>query len=216
MKDYYQILGIAPDASHEEVASAYRQRAKDLHPDYHGADCGPFLDLQEAYEVLRDVARRAEYDRRRRPAMRQSRRPGPAANRRPEPLIPEDPWDRFDEEFDSPAQSLFDWLMGGRPTPRRRAGRDLRVKAHITPAEAHRGGRLRLAVSTEHRCEACQGAGHLGRILCPHCRGAGFVNTSELIDIEYGAGVADGQVLSIPLSRLGIAGGVLYVVFRVD
>ena len=63
-KDYYVILGIASDASLEEVKSAFRRRAMELHPDISGLESGPFLEVQEAYGVLSDPERRQRYDRR--------------------------------------------------------------------------------------------------------------------------------------------------------
>jgi curved DNA-binding protein CbpA len=56
-KNYYLILGVAPDAEVKQIKAAYRRRVKTLHPDY-GGDARPFLDLQEAYSVLSDPGRR--------------------------------------------------------------------------------------------------------------------------------------------------------------
>src|SRR5512138_3956742 len=54
-KDYYLILHVKPEASAEEVRSAYRQCAREVHPD-------ASVDVQEAYSVLGDPSRRAAYD----------------------------------------------------------------------------------------------------------------------------------------------------------
>lgn len=66
--DHYQELGLARDADAEAIRTAYRTRAKELHPDRPdpaGAHMSiePFLRLREAYDVLRDPLRRAQYDR---------------------------------------------------------------------------------------------------------------------------------------------------------
>ena len=84
-KNYYLILGITEDASREDIRTAFRRRALELHPDRSGMERGPFQEVQEAYSVLGDPARRRHYDR---------DRPRPAAKRprwgpKPEPLVPE-------------------------------------------------------------------------------------------------------------------------------
>lgn len=65
VKDYYQVLGLTPEAPTEEIRTAYRKLAKANHPDKHkGAPIyvEKFKDLQEAYDVLSDSYKRKEYD----------------------------------------------------------------------------------------------------------------------------------------------------------
>ncbi len=68
MKDYYRIIGLAPTATLSEVKSAYRKRASALHPDRNPSvqAHADFQELQEAYEVLSDAAKRRAYDDNRR------------------------------------------------------------------------------------------------------------------------------------------------------
>lgn len=61
---YYDILGVGPDASPQEIRAKYRSLIRRIHPDLDGP-VALFRQVQEAYEVLSDPARRAEYDRRR-------------------------------------------------------------------------------------------------------------------------------------------------------
>jgi curved DNA-binding protein CbpA len=64
--DLYQLLGVPRDASREEIAQAWRRRARDEHPDARPADAGApdrFRTLAAAWQVLGDPARRATYDR---------------------------------------------------------------------------------------------------------------------------------------------------------
>lgn len=65
MKDYYKILGVAKQASAEELKRAYRKLAKQYHPDVVKNDKAKqerMYEIQEAYECLRDEARRKKYD----------------------------------------------------------------------------------------------------------------------------------------------------------
>src|SRR3954471_24282757 len=83
-KSYYLILGVSSDASAEEIRTAFHRRAQELHPDHSGLDAGPFIELQQAYQVLSDPGRRVEYDRQNsRSDLARS-----ALDSRPEPLVP--------------------------------------------------------------------------------------------------------------------------------
>jgi curved DNA-binding protein CbpA len=65
-RDLYQLLGVARDASRQEIALAWRRRARDEHPDARRDDDGAparFRALAEAWQVLGDPGRRAAYDR---------------------------------------------------------------------------------------------------------------------------------------------------------
>lgn len=87
MKDYYEILQVSPNAEPEVIASAYRRLARKYHPDaYAGPDATERMrELNEAYEVLSDLARRAEYDRARRYEKQEARRAERETPPRPPP-----------------------------------------------------------------------------------------------------------------------------------
>ena len=59
--DYYKVLGVSKTATPEEIKKAYRKLAMDHHPD-RGGDSSKFAEINEAYETLKDPARRANYD----------------------------------------------------------------------------------------------------------------------------------------------------------
>ena len=59
--DYYNILGVTPNASDSDIKAAYRKLAMQHHPD-RGGDSTQFAKINQAYEVLKDPARRAQYD----------------------------------------------------------------------------------------------------------------------------------------------------------
>jgi curved DNA-binding protein len=62
MKDYYKILGVSRDASEEEIKKAFRKLAHAYHPDKAGGDEAKFKEANEAYAVLSDKKKRAQYD----------------------------------------------------------------------------------------------------------------------------------------------------------
>ena len=62
MKDYYEILGVGKTATEEDIKSAFRRLAQRYHPDKKGGDEAKFKEASEAYSVLGDKKRRAEYD----------------------------------------------------------------------------------------------------------------------------------------------------------
>ena len=74
-KDYYKVLGVAPEATPKEITKAYRKLARESHPDTHPGDAPAeerFKEVSSAYDVLGDAAKRTEYD--------EIRRLGPAGN----------------------------------------------------------------------------------------------------------------------------------------
>lgn len=232
-KDYYIILGIASDASDEEVKSAYRQRVTELHPDHYGPDTGPFLEMQEAYSVLGDPERRRAYDRQAR-ALRSRETPSgsrpeplPPPERRAEPLKPQstridlgemslaDSFDRFMPSFDE----LFDRLRSNfSPAARTKAEHleSLTVDVPLTPMQAWLGGHVRLLVPAQLPCRACGGHGGVGLFECWSCSGQGVVVGEYPVSVAYPPGMPTNHIVQVPLDQYGIGNLYLTVRFRVS
>jgi molecular chaperone DnaJ len=178
-RDYYEILGLARGASEQDIKSAYRRLAKDLHPDRNPGDKtaeAKFKELNEAHEVLRDPQKRAAYDQFGHAAFDGSHGRGGAG---------------FGPDFASSMSDIFDDLfgefMGGRRGGRgqrsgRERGADLRYNMEITLPEAYAGKTAQIRVPTSVTCETCTGTGAKSGTKpssCPTCSGAGKVRASQ-------------------------------------
>ncbi|WP_456424950.1 DnaJ C-terminal domain-containing protein [Rhodocaloribacter sp.] len=167
VKDYYAVLGVAEDASDEEIKRAYRKLARRYHPDRNPNDHEAeerFKEIQEAYEVLGDEVRRREYDR-----LRKAPFAGRAFGEEPfagpfgrtpggfgfERGFGGSPFDFGEPEFGEPGfggvHDLFSRFFGGeepfaetRRRRRARPGRDVRAVVRLTFEEALRGGTQQL------------------------------------------------------------------------
>ncbi len=181
-RDYYETLGVAKNASEQDLKSAYRRLAKEHHPDRNPGDKQAeqkFKELNEAYEVLKDPQKRAAYDQFGHAAFEGGGmgRGGGCAG--------------FGPDFASSMSDIFDDLfgefMGGRRGgERQRGGRergaDLRYNMEITLAEAFTGKTAQIRVPTSVACEACSGTGAKAGtkpVSCPTCAGMGKVRASQ-------------------------------------
>lgn len=208
-KNYYLILGVQPDATPEQIKSAYRHKVKELHPDHYGEDCQPFLALQEAYDTLSDPIRRANYDKQLENKPRVMR-PRPAGRRRGpvEPLIPhEEPSGRYvspRRRRSSRLDQIFEQFWGGYPDSSFDRVEEIEVAVELTPLAARRGGQARLVIPVQISCPACRGYGGIGFGPCRRCGGMGVVLDRYPLLISIPPGVTDGERISLPLDRIGL------------
>lgn len=136
-RDYYEVLGISKTASADEIKKAFRKKAIEFHPDKEGGDETKFKEVNEAYEVLKDQAKRQRYDQFGHAGMGGSTG-APGGN----------PFEGFggfggqNVNFDFGGGSfdlndLFgDLFGGGFNTRRQRRGRDIQVALSVTFEEA--------------------------------------------------------------------------------
>ena len=244
--DLYEILGVDRNATQEELKKAYRNLARQHHPDANPDDPASearFKDVSQAYEILSDPERRANYD-------------------------------RFGADVGAGAgpfgagsvQDIFDMFFGGMGhAPSRRGpqpGPDAEVAVEITLDEAAFGASKEITVTLPLRCSTCQGSGSapgtspvtceecngagevprvrnsiLGQMVtatvcprcggfgtriespCPECRGDGRTQTSTTLTIQIPAGVEDGSTMRLadrgPAGPRGGTNGRLFVHLRV-
>ena len=168
-RDLYEILGIARDASDDEVKRAYRRKARELHPDTNPDDPeseAEFKQVTVAYEVLSDSERRAQYDRF-----------GLRGVIGGQPGGPE--WQGFGDAGLGDLFEAFFGAMGG--TSRRgpsgpMPGPDAEVTLRLTLAEAASGAERSLEVRLPVACTACDATGAAPgteAVTCTDCGGTG-------------------------------------------
>ncbi len=197
-KDYYKILGINHSASEEEIKRAYRKLAHQHHPDKAGGDEKKFKEINEAYQVLSDKSKRANYDRFGTAEPMGSPRwssgeAGGFAGGGQGPFGGGFPggqpnWEGFGFNVDSnfgdfaDIGDVFENLFEGLGVkPRRRTyerGSDLEVVEEISLEEAFRGVQKILKIKTFVRCESCKGQGaeaKAGFTTCSRCAGQGEI-----------------------------------------
>lgn len=228
-KNYYLILGVATDATQDEIQRAFRRQAKELHPDYYGQeDSTPFLDLQEAYAVLSDPARRRAYDQqrvqgaRRVTAVRREAEPLRARRAQPEPLIPQDEPDELSlsgsfKTFTPSLEELLDrlWRNYSPARPKMDPLVSLNVEIVLSPRQALRGGRVRLLVPAQLACPLCNGRGGVGWFACARCGATGRIVGEFPVILTYPPGIVNNHVEQISLDHLGIENFYLNVIFRI-
>ena len=228
MTDYYELLGVAPNATDDEIKRAYRKLARELHPDANPGDDAAeerFKEVSAAYEVLRDPERRRRYDT----FGDDGRGRGGGA--------PGDAFG-FGDIFDAFFSGGFGGGTGRGGPPR---GQDAETQITLDLAEAAFGVTTTVDVDLPGPCEHCDGSGSepgthpdtcpecggsgevrqvrrsiLGQLVtaapcfrcegtgqvianpCTQCRGDGRVHTRREIEVEVPAGIDDGQRLRLP------------------
>lgn len=173
VRDYYEILGIDRKASQDDVKKAYRKLARKYHPDLNPGDKSAeqkFKELNEAYEVLGDQKKRADYDQYGRSPFEGG---GPGFDYRAYTSA-----DRFDfGGFGDIFSDLFG--AGGRSGSVELKGPDLVMGLELSLEEAFTGVTKSISFSRETQCNACRGVGAEAYQQCDTCKGTGKVQTSK-------------------------------------
>src|SRR5579885_341981 len=200
-RDYYEVLGVARNASDEELKKAYRRLAIQLHPDRNPGNKEAeerFKEVNEAYQVLSDPDRRARYDRLGHAAF--EGHPGGGFGG----------FD-FSQGFEEVCSDIFgDFFGAGRSRSRShsRRGDDLRYDLEIDFVEAARGVEKTISFQRLATCEACSGSGArsgaAGVRTCPNCRGTGQVRTQQgffSISTTCGQCRGEGMIIADPCPK---------------
>jgi molecular chaperone DnaJ len=223
-RDPYEVLGVEPGAEEQQIKKAFRQLARELHPDVNAHDPDAeknFKEAAEAYEILSDPERRATYDRYGHDGLRSG---GYAPN-----------FDAFGSIGD-----LFNAFFGsgGRSGPAQ--GGDVATRVDIELIDAARGTQAEVSFEVVERCarcngngaepgtpietcercggsgqlqavtrtpfgqmmrtvvcDVCEGDGRVPKDPCHECHGRGRLASTRTLKVDVPAGIADGQRIRI-------------------
>ena len=228
-KDYYKTLGVPRAASEDEIKRSFRKLAREYHPDVAKNKKQAeekFKEINEAYEVLGDPAKRKKYDELG-PGWNSGAdfgagRGGSPFGRGGSPF-PGGQGESFEFQFGGTGFSdFFEQLFGSRrgqaggfgrgdgfgtfeEGPER--GRDVEGDIMVTLEEAVKGSVRTVSLRRSVLCTTCGGTGRKGRGACSACGGSGHEEKTESHQVKIPAGVGEGQLLRVAGRGEAGAGG---------
>jgi molecular chaperone DnaJ len=170
-RDYYEVLGVGKDATKDEIKKAYRKLARKYHPDVNKESdaADKFKEVKEAYEVLSNDQKRAQYD--------QFGHAGPQ-NQGFGGFGGAQDFGGFGDIFD-----MFFGGGGSRRDPNApQQGADLQYTMELTFEEAIFGKEADIKIPKEETCDTCSGSGAKPGTkikTCSHCNGTGQLNMEQ-------------------------------------
>ncbi len=177
-KDYYQILGIPKSASKEEIKKAFRKLAHKYHPDKGGGDESKFKEVNEAYQVLSDDRKRAEYDSYGQTFNGGGPQGGQGFGGFDFSGFGQQGFEGVD--LDEIFGEFFGGAKGGRNKIKR--GRDISIDLQISFTESILGTERSVLLNKVSACETCKGSGGKpGSSMkkCSTCNGQGKVHETR-------------------------------------
>jgi molecular chaperone DnaJ len=225
-QDFYEVLGIGKDASAGEIKKAYRKQAIKYHPDKNPGDQeaeANFKKAAEAYEVLSDPQKKAQYDQYGHAAFENGGFGGGGSS-----MNMDDIFSQFGDIFGSAFGGGFGGFSQGQ---RRMKGSDLRIRVSLNLEEIINGVEKKIKVKRKTQapgiqystCSTCKGAGQVMRVSntilgrmqtaspCPSCQGSGqtisnrpagsdaqgMIQEEETVSIKIPPGVEEGMQLKV-------------------
>jgi molecular chaperone DnaJ len=226
-RDYYEILGVSKTATPEEIKKAYRKVAIQFHPDKNPGNKEAeekFKEAAEAYEILSDADKRAQYDR------FGHAKAGQAYGGGGHHMNMDDIFSQFGDIFGGggeggPFDSFFGGGGGGRT--RQRKGSNLRIKLKLTLDEIAAGAEKKIKVQrlvraegvTFKQCGTCGGSGQMRKVVntmlgqmvstttCPTCGGSGQVVDKRPAGVDSSGLISKEDLISVKIPA-GVSDGI--------
>jgi len=202
--DYYETLGVTRGADEKAVKTAFRRLARKYHPDVNPGDKAAeqkFKEISEAYEVLRDPKKRAQYDRfgHLGDAWRRAAAGAPGGWAGRTTVGPDFDFSGFGGNLDDILGDILGSRGGSVFTQARpRRGQDVRAEIELTLEDASRGVTREIALPIPQACPTCRGAGISGRgSVCTACSGRGQVEQVKRLEVKIPAGVRTGSKVRV-------------------
>ncbi|MFM2357403.1 MAG: hypothetical protein RJA61_140 [Candidatus Parcubacteria bacterium] len=200
MKNYYDILGVSKDTNKEDIKKAFRKLAHKYHPDKKDGDEAKFKEVNEAYSILSDDKKRAEYD-----TYGRVFSGGGGAGPQSGDFGGFD-WSSFTQGgagFDFDLGDIFGNIFGGGGKREQvRRGRDISIDIELSFEESIFGAERKVLLNKTSECDTCKGTGAASgseMISCTTCNGKGSVRearrslignimTTRTCDVCHGVG----------------------------
>jgi DnaJ-class molecular chaperone len=208
-KDYYVVLGVSRGESPAGIRAAYHEFARRMHPDITGpAGTSRFQEINDAYEILSDPARRRAHDREFREPDRGTevpvRRQPPRWPIAPEPISlfgqPEQTHPSFEAFRERYLRNFTGWNV-----PKAERVESLTLDVALSPAEAFYGCTVPVGVPVFSVCAECHGTGQVFPFRCTECAGSGLMEEQRTLRVHVPPQVQPGTVLEVPLEMFGIS-----------
>jgi DnaJ-class molecular chaperone len=195
-KNYYESLGVDPDADMEDIRKAYRKLVRQCHPDV-CSDMGHdrFVEVKEAYEVLSDPEKRRRYDVKLACESRTGRR-RPVHDSRFSPSYGNN---HAVSEVERMVDSMFEQFFDAPTAPIK----EFDLEVILTFDEALKGGRITVDVPIFRPCPKCAGD-YMERFFCTRCSGMGGFRSIRRTNLIIPPNVRSGTLLQFPIRHQGV------------
>jgi DnaJ-class molecular chaperone len=219
-KDYYKVLGVTRAASGEDIKKAFRKLARRYHPDVNPGDKkaeARFKEINEAYEVLSDPAKREKYDTLGPNWQEQfgsgfsERRAYQYTGNGGRSFFDSGPIGAGSSGFSDFFETFFgrsNSAAGSRSGMRRSVGDNIEQPVDVTLQEAYIGASRTFNIQSTEACPTCAGTCEVGGRVCTNCAGQGSIARNKRIQVKIPAGVDNGAKIRVAgEGQLGISGG---------
>jgi molecular chaperone DnaJ len=194
MADYYEVLGVSKKATQDEIKKAFRKKAHQLHPDKKTGDEKKFKEVNEAYQVLSDSQKRAQYDQFGPNFQGGGSRAGGGQGFGGFDFRN---FSQGDFDFSGGFEDIFsDFFGGGRGRTQSFQGKDIQVDVEISFEEMVKGVKKDIRIRKAVQCRTCQGTGGAPgshQETCKTCGGSGQIrkNIQTILGTMTQAAVCD-------------------------